>query len=332
MKHKIDEAKPLVLKEGYMSDQHYDDYSDMTKSFINWKHQCTYKLSRDGLSGHHQILQLQNMQIAYAKRIGGVMHKSISAKDCFTVAVVKSLQDKICFGNLKLKVNDILFFDDSHSNIFIANDDIEFIAINIQKKSLGFEGDLLREALDCSVPDTSISFATMLRDIWKECRESDKKIDYLQIEKKILSYIVEILTQETPRQPKLTKGEKIALSIRDKVFHHMDAKIDIKSLANEYDVSEQTLQNSFKSLFGFTPQYFLRLLKLNNVRQELKTSDYHEAKVSKIANRWGFAHMGRFSAYYKELFGENPSETLKNAQINAKYIATDCVTRKEEVS
>ncbi len=331
MKNKIDEAKPLILSTGYMSDYYYDDYSLMTKSITNWEHQCTYKLSDNGLSGHHQVLQLQNMQIAYAKRIGSVMHNSISAKECFTVAIVESANDKICFGNMKLKADDILFFDDSHPNIFIASDTINFIAISIHKKSLGFESDLLRKALDCVIHNTDTSFATMLRDIWKECKQSEKVVDFLQIEKNLLSYIIKILSKHTPRQPKLTKGEKTALEIRDKVFHHMDSKINIKSLANEYKISEQTLQNSFKSLFGFTPQYFLRLLKLNNVHQELKTSDYNEAKVSKIANKWGFSHMGRFSAYYKELFGENPSQTLKNSEVNAKYIATNCVTRKEEI-
>ena len=38
-----------------------------------------------------------------------------------------------------------------------------------------------------------------------------------------------------------------------------------------------------------------------------------ETSVMKIAQKWGFAHMGRFSQYYTELFGENPSVTLKTA-------------------
>ncbi|MNY80087.1 transcriptional regulator EutR [compost metagenome] len=49
---------------------------------------------------------------------------------------------------------------------------------------------------------------------------------------------------------------------------------------------------------------------MNGVRAELISSD-QSALVSEVAAKWGFWHMGMFSAYYKELFGERPSETLK---------------------
>ncbi|MBO0983539.1 helix-turn-helix domain-containing protein [Rathayibacter sp. SD072] len=32
--------------------------------------------------------------------------------------------------------------------------------------------------------------------------------------------------------------------------------------------------------------------------------------VADIAHRWGFAHLGRFSASYAQRFGENPKSTL----------------------
>jgi len=111
----------------------------------------------------------------------------------------------------------------------------------------------------------------------------------------------------------------------------MDGKISISSLAEQYDVSEQTLQNSFKSLFGFTPKYFFRSLKLNLINQELKKSDLEQTTVSKIALKWGFVHMGRFSAYYTELFGEYPSQTLKTPCCQEENLDEACVSRQEEM-
>ena len=63
------------------------------------------------------------------------------------------------------------------------------------------------------------------------------------------------------KEAKLTKGEKTALAIRDQVYHHMDGKVNIDAFAKQYQVSIQTLENAFKSLFGFTPKKFLQLLK-----------------------------------------------------------------------
>ncbi len=41
--------------------------------------------------------------------------------------------------------------------------------------------------------------------------------------------------------------------------------------------------------------------------------------------------MGSFSAYYTEPFGENPSQTLKNAQADENALTAACVSRQEEM-
>jgi len=332
---KIYDPPPLTLTEGYFSDKHYNSYEMMSKSINNWKQLCPYQLSPVGLSGRHQVLQLHSMQIAYARRNGGTMHNAGSSKECLTIAVVEACADKACFGHLKLQAGDILFFDDSHPHNFVTNDSIQFTALTIRKSSLGSQQSKLFKARDHCIKDTDARFATILRTIWNRFTDPSHKMkdiqSYKDAEKEILTVIMKLLSEQTPAKSKLTAGEKIALEIRDQVFHHMDGDISISSLAKQYKVSEQTLQNSFKSLFGFTPKLFLRLLKLNIVRQELQKSDPKQNTVSKIALKWGFKHMGRFSAYYTELFGENPSLTLKNSQTNEKGLKEACVLRQEEM-
>ncbi len=335
MKDKIYNPQTLVLKEGYFSDRQYHSYEMMSDSINNWKQLCPYQLRPNGLSGRHQVLQLHSMQIAYAHRKGGTMHNAGSAKECLTIAVVEICADKACFGRMKLQAGDILFFDDSHPHNFIANDSIHFTAVTIRKSRLGSRRHKLYKALDRCIKDTDARFATTLHKIWKRfTASSHEKMDtqnYQEAEEEILEVIMGLLAAQTPVIPKLTVGEKIALDIRDQVFHHMDGNISIASLAEKYEVSEQTLQNSFKSLFGFTPKLFLRLLKLNIVHYELKQEDPNQITVSKIALKWGFRHMGRFSAYYTELFGENPSQTLKIIDQTKENTENTCVARKEEM-
>ncbi len=50
----------------------------------------------------------------------------------------------------------------------------------------------------------------------------------------------------------------------------------------------------------------------------------------RVAQKWGFRHMGKFSKYYTELFGENPSVTLKTKPI-IDGMNEHCVERKEEI-
>lgn len=332
---KIYNPPPLTLTEGYFSDKQYHSYAMMGESIKNWEQLCPYQLRPDGLSGRHQVLQLRTMQIVYAKRNGGTMHNTGSAKDTLTIAVVEACADKACFDRMKLQSGDILFFDDSHPYNLITNDSIEFILVSIHKSKLGSRLPKLSKAIDHLIHDTDARWTTILHDIWKRFTDtsSGKKDtqNYQEAEEWILSAVMELLSKQTPSKHKLTEGEKIALLIRDQVFHHMDGNISISSLAKQYKVSEQTLQNSFKSLFGFTPKIFLRQLKLNIVRQELQKGDSGQNTVSKVALKWGFKHMGRFSAYYTELFGENPSLTFKNSQANEKGLKEACVSRQEEM-
>ena len=110
----------------------------------------------------------------------------------------------------------------------------------------------------------------------------------------------------------------------------MDAQVSIQSLAKEYNISEKTLQTGFKSLFGFTPTVFLRILKLNLVRNELIEGSPKTHKVGRVALKWGFTHLGRFSQYYKSLFLETPSDTLKNIS-TFEGLSEKCVLREEEI-
>ncbi len=338
MKDKIYHPRSLELEEGFFSDRYYDSYEMLAMSTNNWKQLCPYQLLPDGLSGQQRVLQLYSMQISYGERKGGTMHIAGAPKNILNIGVIEVCADKACYGHIKLHAGDILFFDDRHPYNFITNNRIKFIGVTICKNKLGKKLSKFSPVLDHSIHDTDGRFAALLNHIWKRFTETpQKKSDkdsqrFQEAEEEILTVIMRLLEEQTPVAPKLTMGENIALDIRDKVFHHMDGNISINSLAKEYKISAQTLQNSFKTLFGFTPQYFLRVLKLNIVHQELQKSQVAQSTVTKIANKWGFKHMGRFSAYYRELFGVNPSQTLKSTHGSGEDIMLDCVARQEEMT
>ncbi len=335
MKNKIPKPESLKITEGYFADKTYDSYEMMAESINNWKQFCPYQLRPNGLSGRQQVLQLHSMQIAYAHRKGGTMHNAGSPKECINVGVLETCEDKACFGQIKIQAGDIIFFDDSYPHNFITNDTIQFSVVSIPKKRLGSRLSAFSRSLDQCIYDTDALFSTSLLEIWKrftDPSDTEKNAQqFKEAEEEILTVIMKLLSEQTPTIPKLTSGEKTALKIRDQVLHHMDGKISISSMAKQYEISEQTLQNSFKSLFGFTPNYFFRSLKLNLVHQELQKSNPEQAKVSKVALKWGFVHMGRFSAYYTELFGEYPSVTLKTICCQENGITEACVDRQEEM-
>jgi AraC-like DNA-binding protein len=156
-----------------------------------------------------------------------------------------------------------------------------------------------------------------------------------EIEKELIRKLDVVLSPLPPAHPtaipRPNPGEVAAFSVMEKFFSHMDGRFDSRELAALYGITPVTLQNGFKTLTGFTLQKFFRILKLNLAHSELVASAKGEKTVSQIASRWGFTHLGRFSGYYKELFGESPSETLaKRRPYNA--IESNCVARREEMT
>lgn len=87
--------------------------------------------------------------------------------------------------------------------------------------------------------------------------------------------------------------------------------ITVADLCRELGVSRRTLQYSFQEVLGINPVAFLRAMRLNGVRRDLKAAARPADSVQDIAARWGFWHLGHFVTDYKRMFGELPSETLR---------------------
>jgi AraC-like DNA-binding protein len=82
----------------------------------------------------------------------------------------------------------------------------------------------------------------------------------------------------------------------------------VRSLCQEVGVGWTVLVQAFREHFGVTPKTYVRAVRLNAVRGDLRVEP-PEVAIADVANRWGFWHMGQFAADYRRLFGELPSET-----------------------
>lgn len=87
----------------------------------------------------------------------------------------------------------------------------------------------------------------------------------------------------------------------------------VLQVCTEIGASPRKLDYCFRDVLGVSPSKYLRAVRLNGVRRELKSRLGSET-VHDVAARWGFWHMGAFSADYKRQFGEAPSATLKDGR------------------
>jgi AraC-like DNA-binding protein len=95
------------------------------------------------------------------------------------------------------------------------------------------------------------------------------------------------------------------------IHDHAAEPITISELSAASGLSVRSVQESFRRVFDVSPLTYLRQVRLDRVRAELLDADAQAGAVGDVARRWGFAHLGRFSASYAERFGEYPKETLR---------------------
>ncbi len=118
--------------------------------------------------------------------------------------------------------------------------------------------------------------------------------------------IRESVTADAGRGSLLRRSE-LAKAL-DYIEEHLEEPIRIATLCEIAGASRSTLERSFRGEFATTPLAYVRARKLDAVRRELVASD---APIADIAVRYGFYHLGRFSASFCEQFGVLPSNHRK---------------------
>ena len=81
-------------------------------------------------------------------------------------------------------------------------------------------------------------------------------------------------------------------------------------MARAAGVSQRALEYAFRQALDMTPGKYLNQFRLNSAHHELAHAQRGALTVTEVAFSRGFSHLGRFSARYRELFGEKPSVTL----------------------
>lgn len=133
------------------------------------------------------------------------------------------------------------------------------------------------------------------------------------IRKKAIPIMLNVLTPNN-HVSKLHPSSRYQLmkQAEEMLLENIDRPWTVHDLCMALHVSERTLRYSFQEYFGMAPMTYLKIQRLNGVRRQLKASTTDQVTVTNVAVQWGFWHMGQFAKDYKKMFGECPSETLRN--------------------
>ena len=88
-----------------------------------------------------------------------------------------------------------------------------------------------------------------------------------------------------------------------------DADLDVAGLSNQAAMSRMQLYRKIKALTDQTPSEFIRTIRLKRAAQLMRDKF---GNIAEITYEAGFNHPSYFAKSFKELFGESPSDYIKN--------------------
>jgi AraC-like DNA-binding protein len=101
--------------------------------------------------------------------------------------------------------------------------------------------------------------------------------------------------------------------IREWLEAHQDRPVGVADLADAMGLSIRRVQAICRLEWNQTPMQLLRGIRLDHARAALLTAEPRNGTIAAIAATAGFTRLTRFSAAYRQRFGESPAQTLTRA-------------------
>lgn len=154
---------------------------------------------------------------------------------------------------------------------------------------------------------------TYIEHIFSELYSAPRngKIGYFKV--KILELFLilnEISVAGDETEEVQTSRSKVALAKRAEEYlaEHMSQHIKISELAKRFNVSDSYLKIAFKDVFGVPIYSYIRNQRMQIAAKWLISSD---RTIMQIANECGYGNASKFSAAFRDVMGETPSDYRK---------------------
>ena len=145
---------------------------------------------------------------------------------------------------------------------------------------------------------------------------SDQDVDFLG--RSIIETFAVALGGALPREKgrSFYTGARLVSETEDYANAASGRPVHIFELCSALKVSRRSLHRAFADTLGVGPVAYLRRRRLSAMRSVLKRCNPATISIGDLAFEYGFPEPGRCAAYYREHFGETPSETLRSRPVS----------------
>ncbi len=314
------------MVENFYLKRDFEDFEEFAENLRLWNIQIQ-KLQKGKSTNTLKQLKLGEIQIAYGY-FQGKTHQVGDTPPGRTIAFHVGNNSQLTWRKKKVPYNGLMIFPNNseldavtkgtNNNIFTITIPEDLLASRIPTEAQGAYHKLVSTQDLICIPKDYLSRLQHLIQMCFQAIENKPELTTSQsFEQKIQEEILYTVSQalspvecNLPRSTRIPKN-KIWENVEEAMNLYLSSPLKVSELSQAAGVSERTLQRLFQGHFGVSPKAYLCRLRLNEVRHNLKRSIPGEVVITDIANNWGFWHMGQFASDYRKLFGELPSDTLR---------------------
>jgi AraC family ethanolamine operon transcriptional activator len=324
-------SQPLVVGFPYKANMFQTLDADEHAACLREWGQCYDQLSAGRFSGCFEEFVFNRVQL-FRERANQAIHESgapwVGSR---TLAVPVEVEGSGRFCGQALDIDSIITLKGGESLDFRTPRVHEILAITTDAAALGdyalqvehrdIEAELTPRGVIPATRDQVHALRTFLATVMASLRATPAMLEHATIRKAlehaVYGAILEAVSTGTDNRPAPSGRTRqiVVERAREYMCEHIEEPISVADLCVQLRVSRRTLQYSFQDVLDLNPVKFLRALRLNCVRRELKRADPEHDTVADIAARWGFWHLSHFASDYRTMFDELPSETLRRRSV-----------------
>jgi len=308
---------------------HFTDFDRFKQFAVGWE--LDFKLlSRNNFNAYLNLYSNDTFQLGRTSLSGTVHQNGLAPKGFRTI--VFPATTTVCYNWLHkdVDVRQLLIFprDRTLESVSFDNFDVYVLSVSEQRlneliESFGFRGvecafsgsekhlyldpDFLQKFLRNAKGFLQFSNDTHKNDSVRDLHILDSMASEILF--KTLKYIDR--TCEVSHSDVIRKRDVALIRSLNHIAETQSKHLSIKELCKISKVSERTLEYAFLEKFQVSPSQYIKAHRLNMVKKEIWKLQGQNFLVSDIAAKFGFYHMGQFSADFKRHFGLNPSKLYK---------------------
>lgn len=321
--HQLQAPSPYSYQRRKTSD------SDEHAAALSKWDQIYDQLSPGSFEGKVVDIWFEGLQIFRETTNRSVSQAGTTWKGSYVVAIPVHMKGSGLFAKQVLTRDSILTFHSDKDFTLTTPENFDVVALAIPEKTLiealqPRSNDELGKIFPSSpsvlitLPGQLDELRNCLLSIFDPNNFEPGLLAYPQVQKAmssaIIGHLAEVLgsASAAPLPSRSFKGRcQVVREATDYALAHTTEPITVGDLCAKLNISRRMLNYCFMEVLNTNPVLYLRTLRLNGVRRELREAAGSAQAIRDVACKWGFWHLSRFAAEYRALFGELPSDTQR---------------------